>query len=71
MNSCHSWANREVKRLCDMTIYTDLKQLHKSPGTTLSQKKKKQWLFIGITVPTNQSIRKAQNEKVDRYQELV
>ena len=40
MNSCHSWANREVKLLCDMTIYTDLKQLRKSPGTTRSQKKR-------------------------------
>lgn len=40
MNSYHSWTNREVKRLCDMTIYTNLKQLRKRPGTTLSQKKK-------------------------------
>lgn len=45
MNSCHSWTNREVKRLCDMTIYTNLKQLRKRPGTTLSQKKKTMALY--------------------------
>ena len=60
----------EVRVTWDMTIYTD-KVLKHRPDITLVRKDTQKWTLIDIAVPADQNIIRTEEEKVEKYQDLV
>ena len=63
--------NRDVRITLDMTIYTDKKLNHNRPDITLVRKDTQEWTLTDIAVPADQNITSAEEEKVDRHQDLA
>ena len=59
--------NREVRVTWDVTIYTDKILRHNRPDITLVLK----WTLIDIAVPADQNVIRTEENKVEKYQELV
>ena len=54
-----------------MKIYTDKKSKHNRPDITVMQRDTKEWALIDIAVPADQNVSKTEQEKVEKYQDLV
>ena len=63
--------NGEVRITWDMTIYTDKVLKHNWPDITLVHEDTQKWTFIDKAVPADQNITRADEEKVEKYQELA
>ena len=55
----------------DMTIYTDKVLKHNRPDITIVHNDTRKWTLIDIAVPADQNITRAEEEKVEKYQELA
>ena len=55
----------------DMTIYTDKVLKDDRPDISLVHKDAQEWTLIDIAVPADQNIIRAEEETVERYQDLA
>ena len=62
--------NESVKLLWDFHIQTDHKVEHCRPDLILVDKKKKEALIIDVAVPGDTRIKKAEQTKIEKYQDL-
>ena len=63
--------NGEVRITWNMTIYTDKVLKHNWPDITLVHEDTQKCTFIDKAVPADQNITRADEEKVEKYQELA
>ena len=63
--------NEKVKVLWDMTFFSDKKLPHNRPDISIFDKNERKWKLIDVAVPFDGNVPKTENEKVDRYQDLV